>query len=1388
MTYHPASPHRSPHLPAPRRAAAAIALLLAWLSLALPLLGQTPQSVYTDDSPEAAELLRRAAEHEQAGNTSESVRLYDELLRLHPRRLVREQTHPGLDQFRTVRETVHDRLLAAPDLLRRYRDIADPRSEETVAAGDLETAALSFLLTPAGLDAALNLAEMDLRRARFDSAAARLDDLRIQPELTGDRRTRWAAALGLVGIYGNRSDLLDEAVAILDEQDADEAAEGLRRRLASFEPPLAPARFELLSPRAPLPSPESSDSATWQFAPDEEVNDEARESMNPTSRDAFRASLEQGHYLRSLPLVSEDAVYYSDGVRLTALDRFDSRPRWRYAAQTDLDAATLVHLRTTAFDGYSFDPAAVALDGRSVFAVLRRSGQEVARLGPNSLVSVDARTGSLRWSISPRSYAEPFSDAGFAGVPLLHEGRIIILLREIQQQLVTDRLLAFDADTGGLLWSQYLSSVGLPRNLSQTFPPTVGVISDGTLYITSPTGTVAALDPALGLVRWLVRLESDVRYLRYVTYRPFEFSQPVLTAHGLFVIAPDCRSIHRLDADTGAPLGYITRTTLNNPLYLLADEHYLYAVGNLISRAPLHDVRPETVETFWVQPPDDPLFGRVRLTDDGLAVPTRSALSFIDAESGRTRNARPLESPGLPVLTNAEILVVTAQGIDSYITYEQASAELRRRMAADPADPTPAISLAGVADRHGYNDEVLDAVDSAMQIILRGTDPSLEVAQAALFEQLLDMASRPRAADDPFSRELFTRLGLLTATVNQRAAYLFAHAAYLTRAGRPEAAVEQLQTIASSVELASTYVEENSLRTRASVVAAARLAALLRQHGRAAYQPWEDAAAEALQRAARRDSPADLLAVASAYPRSVAAVQAALRAADLYESRQRPDQAARVLQDALASDLDPADRAALWGRLLILLDRPASFDAFEFYIARWRQRYPDMRLQHPDGDLVTPHQWRTRSADRSNLHPRQPALGDFEGTSVGLITDERLLAPRAGANHHLYFFTQVRGSGAVRCRRAPELSLAWELDSRDDSVELLHVDAHSALFWITSRRRAPQLTSISLDAGVPLWTIENVTALVHPDSTGGADDLFIRIIADHDAVYLAQVNGRLSSVGRDDGALRWSRALEFDSFTSLSLGADLVAVAGERHHLDPQAQQTRRGSVLLLNARDGSVELEHLLAPDDLLNWMVLTETGRFCIGSSREIRCIDLAAGVTRWTLHRPLFLNAAWVEVIGDTLLLTTSAGGEPARINLLDGQAALDPDIASARIGRGEYRLYRDLGRYVLRTSRGLYIYDAWGTLIGELARSGSPHVDIRALALGDDRIAVIESREPVGELGPEPPVIYFVDYTGRRFTTEIAPEDAQARPRSDLAQAVDSAIIFDAGGYLYAVTTR
>ena len=276
----------------------------------------------------------------------------------------------------------------------------------------------------------------------------------------------------------------------------------------------------------------------------------------------------------------------------------------------------------------------------------------INKSGP-SLVALDEVTGQLKWAFGPMVASNEdearmrFETAPAGGPKAVYSGYV---LDNIEGESHTDSeygVIAFDSRTGRQLWRTPLCRLAPGkfaaghaegrRNKIRSFtsPP---LYHQGTLYYSTNSGAMAALDCLSGRVKWLMRYPyypeihdatrafgrggEPVQYTR-IFFRPhrpmFWYNQrPLLSGENLYVLPVDSNSIYAIDRRTGKvnwtsqrggqSSAYLLGMTKQNQLavaYSGRDKQ----IDAELTTSPLHLLDPATGNAVWKAPdlvlPDD---------------------------------------------------------------------------------------------------------------------------------------------------------------------------------------------------------------------------------------------------------------------------------------------------------------------------------------------------------------------------------------------------------------------------------------------------------------------------------------------------------------------------------------------------------------------------------------------------------------------------------------------------------------------------------------------------------------------------------------------------------------------------------------------------------------
>jgi len=270
--------------------------------------------------------------------------------------------------------------------------------------------------------------------------------------------------------------------------------------------------------------------------------------------------------------------------------------------------------------------------------------REVAGLRPrNRLVCLDLnRQGGLKWRHPTDANDQDFAGWAFEGPPVADADGVYVCLRRTDAQ-PESHVACLDAATGRLRWRQRICAANFPTaGRESEFSHTMLTLAEGTLYLNTNLGAIAALRARDGLVHWVYRYPRtelvDMATAPEYFYRDLN---PCVFYQGLVIAAPrDSRQIMALDAGSGQlvwrsiPLGA-------HPLHLLGVGN-----GNLIATGRSVwwlNVITGRAEFVWPHPDNTQSergYGRGVLAGNNIYWPTREKIVVFDQRIGRENGAR----------------------------------------------------------------------------------------------------------------------------------------------------------------------------------------------------------------------------------------------------------------------------------------------------------------------------------------------------------------------------------------------------------------------------------------------------------------------------------------------------------------------------------------------------------------------------------------------------------------------------------------------------------------------------------------------------------------------------------------------------------------------------
>lgn len=1225
---------RSAGIPSARWTLAAVLLSVSPLiALAQPQLNP----VYVDDSPAAADTLARVKDHLAAGNIDEAVRILQALLDEHAERVTPSVNDP--DVFVSVRARVNALLLANKPLLDRYRAVEGPRAAALMDGaadslrGPVDLVHRSLLLTPAGFEAALRVAQRQYEDARFEAARLTLEELEDHPDRLGGGKAATDAAdlLRAVARCINRPEVWRRADqwAELAGRPASATREPVSRPDAAGKPGLTPlGPLPSLDPRGLISKP----LWTIDIQPPNPVELDLPVNNGIRGGAAIPPSARE---LDMIPSVSGDLMIINDGVLITAIDRFTLSPRWTIQPTPQAQAARNNDDERENIWGRRFwgstsgpEPLTVTINGPFGAASTGRTGSD-GRDGDDRIHGIDPGSGRLRWTVALGQLDPSLADTAVRGPLEIDEGVVIAAVRKHapDRRLMSLSMLGLDALTGRLLWVRPLGSAGWLPFGPQSFGPQATVISRGVAYRADELGAVAAVSVDSGQTLWVRRMPVEAGASPRDTPHSWEVDRPIVDDGSIVLIAPDQRRIVRLDARSGAVLAERQASQFGTPgpNYLIRVGEQLAAVSaNRIAFTPLaaFDTAPVRLTP---QVEDPGIWGRVSAVGDKLLTPLVRGLAIIDpAAPDAEPLMQPLDKPGTVLAVGSQLLVVDDSQAHSYLQWTVAESILHDRMTADPADPTPAVTFAELAYRAGKFDRIVGATDAALKAIKAEPASDRNSAQRQrLFETLHAMVTKglesvdsapapaetdrpgtlPRLTDRALIASLVERLRDAAVTPDDKVAVALASGRLSELAGDSAAAVAVYQQVLDDPAMATANWRGPSVSVRAELEATRRLEQLILQDGPPIYAAQEASAQARLAALGDSAGVEQLQQLASRYPLSVQTPDLFRRISELEKQAGHERESVAALESGLkaAQRIPNAPESALGelaGRLIVELHERRQPRAAAAVLRNVQRRVPGIALT-AQGRPLDAERIGAELAERIAATTRWPRVGQLTSEDLQMLRSWTLLDPMIAeslphvsnclvmqSDREVGVFT-VETSG----EHAGHMGKRWGRDVKDLGVALIRSTPDAVYIILTSDSNGG-IEKVALAPDGKGWKTDPISKLFPPgDETRGlqrapglladsfdtpsdgvvpADDLIATM--DERTLVLVQRGGRAIALDCDTGEILWRAVTGISQVYDAQLVAGTLVVAGDVRKTNASgALEELTPAVQVVDARSGSM-------------------------------------------------------------------------------------------------------------------------------------------------------------------------------------------------------------------------
>ncbi len=1048
---------------------------------------QNVNPVYLDDAPVATEALARVNDHLASGNLEEAARVLQMVLDEHAERVTPPPTKPGeapnADLGVCVRTRVIETLLNNPALLKVYRGRESAEAQHRLELGDEAGVERSRLLTPAGLEAALRLAQRQIEDARFETARLTLDELDKHPDRAGAPGRDAARLMTLLSRYLPREEIKHRAA--LWQTQAGMTVEEVE---AIAWPEAATSRG--VSPLRELPTPPASlqgivSQPLWSVVLSEPQNqgpaDPRMRMMLGAEEDPTNRTPAMARKLFALPTVADELVLVNDGLNISAWDRYTLAPRWAIPLpmpaanpedENDPNRFANVFGRWDGGSGDRLEDATtVTVRGPWGAAV---GGQAVAgvRRGDSRVHFFRVDTGEPLWSVDLGELDPALAQYSVRGPVLIDEGLVVVAARRAapdQRLLVSLALVALDARDGSLVWSRTVASAGFPF-FRQSIDVHAMTVRRGVVYRVDQLGVVGAYELGTGRPVWVRKMPVEAVPMG-IAAQAWEVQSPLVDRESVVFLAPDHRRVVRLDAETGEVLGALPSDRLMSPPpnYLMAageDGKQLVAVGmDRVASVPIETFDKADAKVNLSPALASPgILGRVTTTGGALLVPTVSGVVITDAASpAKVLGHVDLDEPGNALALSGQIIVADDARLHTYLVWERVESQLTKRMEADPKDASAAVTYAELAYRAQRPAKIMPAVEKAIAAIdAEPTSDRNQLARRRLFEAVHEMLlaslerpaggaetpSSPGIEDAATLARLTAALGRVAKSADERVAQLFAAGrlaeegnraaeagAAIGAAGDAMAAVEVYQRVLDDDALAAATWRGERLAVRGDLEATRRIQQLIARHGAAVYDLQSRRASDELAVLANQpetDAGA-LTRIASRYPLAPAAARARLLAARLWSEQNKPQEMLTALTAGLAAAQRVEQPGAEGGGVEASVVGELAGRLVETYMSRGQYRsalrvLAMMRAAHPDVPLVGANEGvldvaalRGKLGQRLAAVEHWPRVGPLALSAVQLIEDRAIVRPVIRPR-------TPRTAGAVALANETELSL-WATSS-----------------------------------------------------------------------------------------------------------------------------------------------------------------------------------------------------------------------------------------------------------------------------------------------------------------------------------------------------------------------
>lgn len=1236
---------------------------------------QTPSApIYIDDSPAALDLIHEARHLREQDRITEAAAKYQQVLEQYPFKLVSKEEGLYID----IRQRVHEILLADKQLLEAYQEQFEPEARRELDEAmrrwgndaKLLRIARRYSLTPAGLEATLNLASLQLERGTPLDAQSILQTVADHPLLSRRAPHYYLLVAASAMLVGQ-----NEKFAVAEQQLRTLNAKAELEVLGTWRKTFTvPDKSQWLNARNTLPEvelPRSLQAPLWAVRFDTHKNSSAPSHARLSNAGSGSNNSAVPPYLLE-PTVVGDTLIGCDGSTVQAIDRMSGRIKWTYAPRDHDVRQSLGSFAT--MSQWVDDPRGVALEENRLFTVVGRVSNTQygwrLKLHQTWLTCLNALDGRVLWRKNPSDLDESMNVAFFHGTPIVDQGRLYVMVRRNQNSGFNSAfVMALSTVSGDLLWRRHLSSAAVTRGATMQALGKMA-LSGNHLYVTDNLGAVAKIDARSGSVAWLNMLASTPSSKELLQERkPLRIVKqpgpPMVAEAGVIIPAFDPSSATVLiDPTTGKVVRELIGEEWDPTDQYFSTQHGLLAIG---SNARMLD--PKTLDARWKRDLNEPSprleAAGVAITGRVAVIPQQNHIKVISLEDGSDLSNLQIDATGSVLPVAGQLLVSDDQSIRSYTEWGTAYDNLQQRMQQEKENPFAGLALAHLAATSQRWDVMLEGLDAAIFALdrrelksMRLIGAKIDPVQHAVFRQirtLADPESLPESdqrrntylavlhADPSLRQALFDRLSSVSATPADEVAYQLSAGQYMEKIEQPRRALEHYQSVLSDPTLATQLYQHRSGSRQARLEARIRIKELVASQPDI-YEPFELQARQRLDELSADPSttPEEFLSLATQYPLSTAACGALYAAAERLieagDDRQAISHLSRAFEEAKDKDI----RIDLMATIASTCERMDQPRRARRWLLQLQREYPDADIEI-DGEQVNLDAWLVRLQALQSMQGQMPSL--YLPLRSPIVLEGRLLSPTHqpdGVWSNKVLLTQV--SQTVQCYRVEDLSPTWRITTPDTHTQLLAISNEQALLWSES---AGWLAAIDLASGEPIWPQVDVNLLLEsigdeqqvrqmqPEAQRQFEDMlnpgnFQRMLARrrgraepepqttdllitiNDQVFcLADRSGRTVAINRDTGRILWQRVFGFREMINAQLDDDVLMLAGNVGLIN----DTQSGSILIVDPRTGQQQT-NIVEDRNTLTWAGMAGDRLVIYSTNKNVAAHQIDNGKLAWRL----------------------------------------------------------------------------------------------------------------------------------------------------------------------------